>query len=86
MAFKGKPSINKRNREMALRERQQEKAARRAERSQTKSDAPSEDMIDPVTGQPLSEDEKALREFKAAMQERQEAEAADRERDLERKK
>ena len=33
MAMTGRPSINKRNREQAKREKQQEKAARRAARS-----------------------------------------------------
>jgi hypothetical protein len=33
MAMTGRPSINKRNREQAKRERQQEKAARRAARA-----------------------------------------------------
>ena len=33
MAMQGRPSINKRNREQAKREKQQEKAQRRAERS-----------------------------------------------------
>ena len=37
MAMTGRPSINKRNREQAKREKQQEKAARRAARSQDKN-------------------------------------------------
>jgi hypothetical protein len=36
MAFKGRPSITKRNREQALRERQKEKAERRAQRAEDK--------------------------------------------------
>jgi len=87
MSFKGKPSINKRNREAALRERQREKAARRAERAATKaSTGPAEAMLDPITQLPMSEDEQALREFKLALQERAEQETAERERDLQRKK
>lgn len=36
MAMKGRPSINKRNREQALREKQQQKAERRAQRAEEK--------------------------------------------------
>jgi len=36
MAFKGRPSITKRNREQALRERQKEKAERRAQKAEEK--------------------------------------------------
>jgi hypothetical protein len=87
MAFKGKPSINKRNREMALRERQKEKAARREARAAAKgAEGPATVMIDPVTNLPLSAEEQALREFKLALQERAAQEAADIENDLQRKK
>ncbi len=37
MAITGRPSINKRNREQAKREKQQEKAARRQARAQDKA-------------------------------------------------
>ena len=43
MAMQGRPSINKRNREQAKREKQQDKAQRRAERTvekRNKGDAP----------------------------------------------
>jgi hypothetical protein len=87
MAFKGKPSINKRNREAALRERQEEKAARRETRAAAKAKmGPAAVMLDPVTNLPLSEEEQSLREFKLALQERAAEEAADIERDLQRKK
>jgi hypothetical protein len=47
MAFRGRPSITKRNREQALRERKQEKDRRRDqradERRQRKDQAPGED-------------------------------------------
>lgn len=36
MAFKGRPSITKRNREQTLRERQKEKQERRAQKAQDK--------------------------------------------------
>lgn len=78
MVFKGKPSINKRNREIAARERQQEKVQRRDQRSKEKGsrvDAPP--MLDPVTGQPLTADEQEYREFQAALKERREQEAAE---------
>lgn len=87
MAFKGKPSINKRNREMALRERQKEKAARRETRAAAKSaEGEAAVMLDPVTNRPLTAEEQELREFKQALQERAEQEALDIERDLQRKK
>jgi hypothetical protein len=83
MAFKGKPSINKRNREIALRERQKEKEARREQRAATKrEDSASAPALDPS----LSPDEQALREFQLALKERAADEAADIERDLQRKK
>ena len=78
MAFKGKPSINKRNREIAARVRQQEKLQRRDQRSHEKStrvDAPPE--IDPATGLPLTQEEIEYREFQAALKERREQEALD---------
>jgi hypothetical protein len=63
MAFNGRPSINKRNRENAQRERQQEKAARRAQRAEEKLNKPEvADGEDPdIAGikpgpQPLPED------------------------------
>ncbi len=86
MAFKGKPSINKRNREMALRERQKEKAAKRESRAANKGTQGPSVMLDPVTQQPLTEEEQMLREFQNAMKERAAEEAADIERDLQRKK
>ena len=50
------------------------------------AEGPAEVMVDPVTNLPLSEEEQALREFKLALQERAAQEAADIERDLQRKK
>jgi hypothetical protein len=41
MPFGGRPSINKRNREHAQREKRQEKAARRAERAQRRAHRPA---------------------------------------------
>ena len=87
MAFKGKPSINKRNRETALREHQKEKAARREQRAANRKDqAAATPVLDPVTQLPLSGDEQALREFQNALKERATQEAADIERELQRRK
>ena len=86
MAFKGKPSINKRNRGMAARGRAQEKELRRDQRSAERNsrEAPAP-MLDPVTGQPLSADEQAYREFQDALKARAEQELVDTEREAERK-
>jgi hypothetical protein len=75
MPFKGKPSINKRNREMALRERQKDKAAKRETRAADKArtgDAPVA----------ASSEEEELKEFQRALRERAESDAAEAERDL----
>jgi hypothetical protein len=63
MPMNGRPSINKRNREQARREKQQDKAARRAERAEEKKNKPAGDGEDPdiagiVPGpQPIPEDQ-----------------------------
>ena len=75
MPFKGKPSINKRNREMALRERQKDKAAKRETRAADKARAPDA----PTTA---SSEEEELKEFQRALRERAEQDAAEAERDL----
>lgn len=41
MPVNGRPSINKRNREQARRERQQEKEARRAQRAEERKNRPA---------------------------------------------
>ena len=63
MASNGRPSITKRNREQARRERQQEKDQRRAQRAEEKKNRPAgEDGEDPdIAGiipgpQPIPED------------------------------
>jgi hypothetical protein len=79
MPFKGKPSINKRNREMALRERQKDKAAKRETRAAEKQragDAPAAS----------SSEEEEFKEFQRALRERAEQDAAEAERDLAGKK
>jgi hypothetical protein len=87
MAFKGKPSINKRNREMALREHQKEKAERRVNRAAEKKEkGTAEPLVDPETQLPLSPEEQELAEFRAALKERAAQEALEAERDLQRKK